>query len=62
MPGSLRILVADDNEIIRNGLCSILEARSGWVVCGRAVDGTDAVQKAIQLRPDCSWWMFLCRG
>lgn len=24
----------------------------GWVVCGRAVDGTDAVQKAIDLKPD----------
>jgi two-component system, NarL family, response regulator NreC len=52
MPGSLRILVADDNEKIRNDLCSALETRSGWIVCGRAVDGTDAVQKAIQLKPD----------
>jgi two-component system response regulator NreC len=52
MPGSLRILVADDNEKIRNGLCSILEARSGWVVCGRAIDGPDAVQKAVELKPD----------
>ena len=52
MPSSLRILVADDNEKIRNGLCSALEARSGWVVCGRAIDGTDAVQKAAELKPD----------
>lgn len=52
MPTSLRILVADDNERIRNGMCSVLEAHSGWVICGRAVDGTDAVQKAIELRPD----------
>lgn len=52
MPSSLRILVADDNEAIRNGLCSTLETRSGWVVCGRAVDGADAVQKAVELRPD----------
>jgi two-component system, NarL family, response regulator NreC len=52
MPGSLRILVADDNEKIRNGLCSALEAQSGWIVCGRAVDGTDVVQKAIELKPD----------
>jgi two-component system, NarL family, response regulator NreC len=52
MPASLRILVADDNEAVRNGLCSFLEARSGWVVCGRVVDGTDTVQKAVELRPD----------
>jgi CheY-like chemotaxis protein len=52
MPGPLRILVADDNEEIRNGLCSALEARSGWVVCGRAIDGTDAVEKAAELKPD----------
>lgn len=52
MPSPLRILVADDNEQIRNGLCSVLEARSGWIVCGHAVDGTDAVQKALDLKPD----------
>src|SRR5215471_17321250 len=52
MPGSLCILIADDNEKIRSGLCAALEARSGWVVCGRAIDGTDAVQKAVELRPD----------
>jgi two-component system response regulator NreC len=52
MPSSLRILVADDNEKIRNGLCSALEARSGWIVCGHAVDGMDAVQKAVDLKPD----------
>lgn len=52
MPGSLRILVADDNEKIRNGICLALEARSGWKVCGRAVDGMDAVQKAVELKPD----------
>ena len=52
MPSSLRILVADDNEEIRNGICSALETRLGWIVCGQAVDGTDAVQKAVDLKPD----------
>jgi DNA-binding NarL/FixJ family response regulator len=52
MPTSLRILVADNNEMIRNGLCAVLETRSGWIVCGCAVDGTDAVQKAAELKPD----------
>jgi two-component system, NarL family, response regulator NreC len=49
---SLRILVADDNETIRMGLCSVLESRAGWIVCGQAADGKDAVEKAIELRPD----------
>lgn len=52
MSGSLRILVADDNEKIRNGLCSVLSARSDWTICGSAVDGLDAVQKALELKPD----------
>ena len=52
MPTSLRILVADDNEGIRNGLCSVLKSRSGWVICGLAADGTDAAQKAVELKPD----------
>lgn len=52
MASPLRILVADDNERIRNGICSALEERSGWIVCGQAVDGTDAVQKAVDLQPD----------
>lgn len=52
MPTSLRILVADDNEMIRKSLCAVLETRSGWIVCGCAVNGTDAVQKAAELKPD----------
>jgi DNA-binding NarL/FixJ family response regulator len=49
---TLRILVADDHEIVRRGLCSLLAANSGWEVCGEAVDGREAVAKAKQLRPD----------
>ena len=52
MPSSLRILVADDNEDIRNGISEALETCAGWIVCGRAVDGTDAVRKAANLKPD----------
>jgi two-component system response regulator NreC len=52
MPSSLRILVADDNEKIRDGLCSALEVQPGWIVCGQAVDGTDAVRQAVRLKPD----------
>ena len=49
---SLRILVVDDHEDVRDGLRSLLSARSDWVVCDEAADGVEAVEKAIFLRPD----------
>jgi DNA-binding NarL/FixJ family response regulator len=49
---SVRILIADDSELMRSGLCSILESRPEWTVCGEAVDGEDALKKAIELQPD----------
>src|SRR3989442_11988333 len=49
---ALRILVADDHEIVRRGLCAILESHTGWEVCGEAADGREAVEKAEQLNPD----------
>ena len=49
---SVRILIADDNETIRNSLSSVLRSQEGWIVCGEATDGSDAVEKAIQLKPD----------
>ena len=52
MPNPLRILVADDNEMIRKGLCFVLKSRSGWDICGVALDGTDEVRKAAELKPD----------
>ena len=48
----LRILIADDHEVVRQGLRSLLEAQTGWVVCGEAANGREAVAKARQLRPD----------
>ncbi|HET7440534.1 MAG TPA: response regulator [Terriglobales bacterium] len=49
---SLRILIADDHEVVRRGLRSLLGARPNWEICGEAVDGRDAVQKARRLKPD----------
>jgi DNA-binding NarL/FixJ family response regulator len=49
---NFRILIADDHEIVRKGLRSMLEAHSGWEVCGEAVDGWEATQKAEELKPD----------
>ena len=48
----LRILLADDHEIVRRGLCALLQKHEGWEVCGEASDGREAVQKAKQLKPD----------
>ena len=48
----LRILIADDHDLIRRGVRDLLVARSGWQVVGEASNGTDAVRKAVSLRPD----------
>ena len=47
-----RILIADDHEVVRRGLRAILEAQSGWVVCGEASTGRDALEKTKRLKPD----------
>lgn len=49
---SLRVLVADDQEIVRTGLAMILGAQDGIEVVATAVDGQDAVEQARLLRPD----------
>jgi DNA-binding NarL/FixJ family response regulator len=48
----LRVLIADDHDLIRRGVRDLLTARSGWQVVGEACNGADAVQKAVSLRPD----------
>jgi DNA-binding NarL/FixJ family response regulator len=48
----LRILVADDHEVIRQGLCSLLQSREGWEICGEAKDGREAVEMVRHLKPD----------
>jgi DNA-binding NarL/FixJ family response regulator len=49
---TLRILIADDHGLVRRGARAILHSRRGWRVVGEAVDGREAVQKAIDLKPD----------
>ena len=49
---AVRILLADDHEIVRRGLRALLESRQGWSVVGEASNGTQAVEKAIELAPD----------
>lgn len=49
---SIRILVADDHDIVRRGLHPLLESEEGWTVCGEAVDGRQAVEMSGRLKPD----------
>ena len=49
---SVRILLADDHEIVRRGLKELLEEQVGWTVCGEAANGREAVDLAVQRRPD----------
>lgn len=49
---SIRVIVADDQEIVRTGLCMILGAQPGIEVVGAAADGQQAVELARELRPD----------
>ncbi len=48
----LRILIADDHGMIRQGLRAVIEARKGWELCAEATNGRQAVELARQLRPD----------
>jgi DNA-binding NarL/FixJ family response regulator len=49
---SVRILIADDHEVVRSGLRGILEGQPGWEVCAEAADGRQAVQLAGEMKPD----------
>jgi DNA-binding NarL/FixJ family response regulator len=48
----LRVLIADDHDLIRRGVRDLLRTRTGWKVVGEASNGADAVREAVRLRPD----------
>jgi DNA-binding NarL/FixJ family response regulator len=48
----IRILIADDHDIVRRGLRPLIESEYGWEVCGEAVTGREAVAMAESLKPD----------
>lgn len=48
----IRVLVVDDQVLVRAGFCALLEATEGVVVVGEASDGTEAVAEAHRLEPD----------
>jgi DNA-binding NarL/FixJ family response regulator len=49
---TLRILIADDHDLLRRGVRVLLQSHPGWEVCAEASTGRDAVSKVEQLRPD----------
>ena len=48
----MRILIADDHEVVRKGICSILAERKDLEICGEAADGREAMEQASQTKPD----------
>jgi DNA-binding NarL/FixJ family response regulator len=50
--GTVRIVIADDHEIFRRGLRSLLESHTNWQVCGEAVNGREAIERVQELKPD----------
>jgi len=48
----VRLVLADDHEIMRVGLRSLLESQLNWSVVGEAVDGEEAVEMVLSLKPD----------
>lgn len=48
----LRILIADDHPLVRQGLRTTLEAQAGWTICAEAATGREAVARALELKPD----------
>jgi len=49
---NLRILIADDHELVRRGAVGVLRSRRGWKIVGEAANGREAVEKTIKLKPD----------
>jgi DNA-binding NarL/FixJ family response regulator len=50
--GNLRLLVADDHDVVRKGVRTLLEEQPGWEVVAEAADGREAVEKAKLVQPD----------
>jgi DNA-binding NarL/FixJ family response regulator len=48
----MRVLVADDHESVRKGLCQILETRGDFEKCAEASNGEEAIAKMREVNPD----------
>jgi len=51
-PSAFRILLADELDIVRDGLHTLLSSHPGWEICAEAINGREAVEKAHQFQPD----------
>jgi DNA-binding NarL/FixJ family response regulator len=49
---TVRILIADDHDVMREGTRAVIQRQSGWEVCGVAATGREAVEQAFVLEPD----------
>jgi len=49
---TVKILVADDHEVVRLGIRNLLEARTNWTVCAEASNGKEAIDRTMQCHPD----------
>src|SRR5450759_240147 len=49
---TVRILIADDHDVVREGTRAVIERQPGWEVCGVAATGLEAVEQAFALKPD----------
>lgn len=49
---TVRILVADNHDVMREGARAVIERQPGWEVCGVAASGREAVEQALALKPD----------
>ena len=52
MKKKIRILLADDHEIVRRGIRPVIESEWGWEICGEAAEGRKAVSMALEMKPD----------
>lgn len=52
MAEKIKVLVVDDHAIVRSGLASILAAQPDMAIVGEAKDGQEAINKALELKPD----------
>jgi two-component system nitrate/nitrite response regulator NarL len=48
----MRILIADDNEWVRQAVIRMISSKTNWTFCGEAADGTEALKKARIFLPD----------
>jgi two-component system response regulator DegU len=49
---TVKILLVDDHQNVRSGLCKLIQRQPDWEVCAEAVDGIQAFDQAMEFKPD----------